>query len=278
MDDVGELVKSIPFAVLPVGIKKEDTLPNLARGFLAELWGMFVWIFLACGSVPAVEATLGSLAISPISLLVISSSFGIGISISIYMMAEISGAHFNPVVSFSLLLLKQISVLRFFVWSIAQLLGSLLAAAFLRLFVTNAQDKVSALGLTQVSPKITWIQGYYIESLLTAILIICVIGLAAKPFGQTVTPKNQHHAIGAQLNTAIIIGFVITALNIVGIPTTGASMNPARSFGPAFVDWNWRSQIVYWVGPFTGSIIGTLVSLLLIVRPEGRLDTEYESI
>lgn len=278
MDEVGDLVKSIPFAVLPVLVKKEDNLPNLVRGFLAETFGMFVWIFLACGSVPAVEATLGSLSISPVSLLVIASTFGLGITISIYMMAEMSGAHFNPAVSLSLLFLKQISVVRFIIWVIAQFFGSAAAAACLRLFVTNAQDRVSALGLTKVSPAITWLQGYYIESMLTTILIVCVIGIAVKPFGQTVTPAEQHHTIGAQLNTAIIIGFVIMALNIVGIPVTGASMNPARSFGPALIAWDWYSQIVYYVGPLTGSIVGTLISLLLIVRPEGRIGNEYESI
>jgi aquaporin TIP len=58
---------------------------------------------------------------------------------------------------------------------------------------------------------------------------------------------------------------------VVGIPLTGASMNPARSFGPALVSWDWDEQLIYWLGPLIGCIIGTIISMTLIARPEGRI-------
>lgn len=255
--------------------RDEDNLMSLVRGFAAEFFGMCVWIFLACGSVPAVEATLGTLSIKPDSLLVISISFGVGICIPIYMFAEISGANFNPAVSFSLWLLQRQSFIRLCIYIVAQLSGSILAACLLRFVITNAQDHVSALGATHIAPGIDWVKGMYIETLLTSILIFCVVGTAVHPFGRTVHHKEKWSHLGAGVNTGVVVGMIIFALNIVGIPATGASMNPARSFGPAFVSWDWDGHTIYWLGPFLGAIIGTLCALIFMVRPEGRIPSPY---
>ena len=264
-------IKSLPLRAIPHLKLPEDTPSHLIRGFIAEALGMFVWIFLACGSVPAVEATLGSLSILPESLFVISISFGIGISIAIYLVGDVSGAHLNPIVSTSLIFLRRVSVLKGIIWMCAQFTGSVIAAGCLRLFVTNAQEAVSALGATHISKSISWIQGYYVESVLSTILVFCAIGVAVRPYGRTVTPLAEHNNVGARSNAGIAIGFLIWALNVVGIPLTGASMNPARSFGPALVSWDWNHQLIYWLGPFTGCLCGTLLSILFIARPEGRL-------
>jgi len=255
---------------------EDDSLINLTRGFLAEYFGMAIWIFLACGSVPAVEATLGNLEINPDSLLVISLAFGFGIIIPIYMVGEVSGAHFNPIVSTAAWLMGKISLIRAVVYSMAQLLGSITAACLLKFFVTNAQDSVSALGATQIAPGIQWIKGLYIEALLSTILVFCVIGLAIHPFGRTVTYRGNWDKVGPQLNTALAVGMLITGLNIVGIPLTGASMNPARSLGPALIAWDWNDHAIYWIGPFIGCAIGTFFALFLIARPEGRVHNEEE--
>ena len=193
--------------------RDEDNLMSLVRGFAAEFFGMCVWIFLACGSVPAVEATLGTLSIKPDSLLVISISFGVGICIPIYMFAEISGANFNPAVSFSLWLLQRQSFIRLCIYIVAQLSGSILAACLLRFVITNAQDHVSALGATHIAPGIDWVKGMYIETLLTSILIFCVVGTAVHPFGRTVHHKEKWSHLGAGVNTGVVVGMIIFALN-----------------------------------------------------------------
>jgi len=257
---------------LPVLSYPDDKMVALGRASLGEFFGMFVWMFVALGSVPSVEATLGELAIKPESLLVISIAFGIGISIAVYMMAEVSGAHFNPTVSFSLMLLKRISVIRCIAYMLAQLAGSVVGAGALRLFITRHQAAISTLGATKLAPEIEWYQGIYIEAMLSTILNFCAIGMATYPFGRTVTPESRWSKVGPGNNTAIAVGMLVTVLNIGGIPTTGASMNPARSFGPALISWDWSNHEVYWIGPFIGCIVGTLLSLFLLVH----LDAEEE--
>jgi glycerol uptake facilitator-like aquaporin len=69
------------------------------------------------------------------------------------------------------------------------------------------------------------------------------------------------------------VGLLVTVLNIGGIPTTGASMNPARSFGPALISWDWQDHEIYWLGPFIGCIAGTLLALCLLVRLESEEDS-----
>jgi len=252
-------------------IEETDTLANLTRGFLGEFFGITVWLFLACGSVPAVEATLGTLQINPDSLLVISLSFGLGIVIPIYMMAETSGSHFNPIVSTAAWFLQKISLMRLFLYVVAQLAGSIVASCLLLFFVVKSQETVSALGATHIAPGIEWIKGMYIEGLLSTILVFCVIGLALHPFGRSSHPREEWDKIGPGIHTGIIVGFVIALLNVVGIPLTGASMNPARSFGPALVSWDWDGHMIYWLGPYCGCVIGTVLALFMIARPEGRL-------
>jgi glycerol uptake facilitator-like aquaporin len=180
---------------LPVISYPDDRMIALARASLGEFFGMFVWMFVALGSVPAVEATLGELTIKPESLLVISLAFGFGISISVYMMAEVSGAHLNPTVSFSLMLLKRISVIRCVSYMIAQCLGSVVGAGALRLFITRHQAAISTLGATKLAPEIEWYQGLYIEAMLSTILNFCAIGMATYPFGRTVTPESRWNKV-----------------------------------------------------------------------------------
>ena len=193
--------------------KNEDNIMSLARGFLAELLGISIYIILACGSVPAVEATLGSLAINPSALLVISLSFGVGISIPSYMFADISGANFNPVISFSYWLLKRQSFLRFFIYTFAQLIGSVFATCLLKFVITNAQENVSALGATNISPGIDWIKAVFIEGILSTILVFCMVGVTIQPFGRTINHRDRWNYIGASANTELVVGMTVFALN-----------------------------------------------------------------
>jgi len=203
------------------------------RSFLAEFIGTFSLVIVGCGAI-AVQTQTGSL-----THLGVAVAFGLVVMIMISAIGHISGAHLNPAVTLAF------AVSRHFPWRLttgyflAQFSGATLAAMVLRaIFGGEAQ-----LGVTLPSGSV--LQSFFLEVLLTASLMFVITAVA-----------TDTKAVG-QL-AAIMIGATVMVNALWGGPISGASMNPARSFGPAIVSGIWGSQWIYWIAPILGAILGAL--------------------
>lgn len=94
--------------------------------------------------------------------------------------------------------------------------------------------------------------------------IILTYGLVYTVFATAIDPKRGHLGTIAPLAIATIVGANI----LVGGPFSGASMNPARAFGPALVGWRWNNHWVYWVGPFIGAALSGIIYEFGLIEPE----------
>jgi glycerol uptake facilitator-like aquaporin len=141
------------------------------------------------------------------------------------------------------------------IYIVAQLLGATIAAAFLAgLYPTAAVDAAS-LGTPMLGDGISASTGIMVEAILTFFLVFTVFGTAV----DSRAPNLGGWAIGLVLVFAILAGG----------PLTGASLNPARTFGPALVGGYWTGHIVYWVGPILGGIVAAGIYSRLLMPKAG---------
>lgn len=215
------------------------------RRVFAETWGTFLLVLVAAGGgvVAAMSdgrVTLGMMVVAP----------GIMVMAIIYFMGTVSGAHLNPAVTLAF------AVRRNFPWSrvpgymVAQVVGAVGAAAFLRaLFGT-----VGALGATLPGSGVTGGKALAMEIVLTAGLVNTILGTASGA-------RN----IGT--NGAIAVGGYIALAGLWSAPVTGASMNRARSLGPDLVRGDLHTTWIYIVGPTIGALIGVAFEWILKGKP-----------
>ena len=217
------------------------------RSALAEFIGTFSLVAVGCGAI-VVQAQTGELSHVGVSL-----AFGLVVMVMIAAVGHISGAHLNPAVTLAF------AVTRHFPWRLtpgymlAQFGGAVTASFLLRLiFGFDAH-----LGVTQPSGSI--LQSFIVELVLTAALMFVITAVA-----------TDTKAVG-QL-AAIMIGATVAVNALWGGPISGASMNPARSFGPALVSGLWGAQWLYWIAPSLGAILGAL--LYQVVREPSTLNKD----
>jgi MIP family channel proteins len=195
---------------------------------LAELIGTFILTFIGAGA--------GSLAGSNGGgILAVALAHGIALMVIIYAFGSISGAHVNPAVTISLALTGKVEWERAAIYVVAQLLGALAAAGLLAYLVgVNTGLGQTTGSLTNTDPLKTTI----IEAVLTFFLVIAV-------YASGVQGKNGNMA-------GVAIGFVLVMDILMGGALTGASMNPARTIGPALVASNLNYVPWYIIGPIVG--------------------------
>jgi MIP family channel proteins len=214
--------------------------PNLARRAAAEGLAAFALVFAGCGAVVAnarYDAALGTVGIALV--------FGLVIMAMVYAIGHLSGAHINPAVTTAFALTRHFPPREALAYVLAQFLGAVAGALVLLAAWT---DKPAALGATV--PSVGAGTALVYEILLTAFLMFVIVAVA-----------TDTRAVGAA--AAIAIGGTIGLDALFGGPVTGASMNPARSLGPALAAGEWRDFWVYVVGPLAGATIGALAYQLV---------------
>jgi MIP family channel proteins len=213
-------------------------VPLLARRLAAELIGTFVLVFAGCGAivVDAQSHALGHLGVA--------LAFGLVITAMIYAVGHVSGAHFNPAVSFAFALTRHFPWPRVALYWGAQGAGALLAALFLRASLGNH----ASLGATL--PSGSQAQSFVWEGLLTFVLMFVIMAVA-----------TDARAVGEA--AAIAIGATVGLDALFGGPISGASMNPARSLGPAVVSGNLHALWLYLAAPLVGAAAGALAYQLV---------------
>jgi aquaporin NIP len=212
----------------------------LWRRAAAEAIAAFALVFAGCGAIIAdarYDAALGTVGIALV--------FGLVIMVMVYATGHLSGAHINPAVTTAFTLTRHFPPRDALAYVAAQLLGASTAALCLLAVWT---DKPAHLGATV--PMVGLGSAVVYEALLTAMLMFVIMAVA-----------TDTRAAGAA--AAIAIGGTIGLDALFGGPVTGASMNPARSFGPALASGEWRDFWVYAVGPFAGAALGALAYQLV---------------
>jgi MIP family channel proteins len=204
---------------------------DLIRRSAAELVGTFALVTAGCGAI-MVNTQTGELTHVGIAL-----TFGLIITVMIAATGHISGAHFNPAVTIAFAVTRHFPWREVLYYVIAQILGAVLGALTLRLLLGD----MALLGVTVPSGSV--LQSFWLEVLLTAVLMFVIISVA-----------TDTKAVGAP--AALAIGFTVALDAMWGGPISGASMNPARSFGPALIAGVWANQWVYWLAPIIGAMIG----------------------
>ncbi len=212
-----------------------DDRPDLARRALAEGLAAFALVFAGCGAIVADARYGGALGTVGVGLV-----FGLVIMAMVYATGHLSGAHINPAVTVAFTLTRHFPPRDAVAYVTAQVAGAS-AAALVLLAAWPAEP--AHLGVTV--PHVGAGTAVLYEAVLTAILMFVIMAVA-----------TDTRAVGAA--AAIAIGGAIGLDAVFGGPVTGASMNPARSFGPALVSGEWDDFWVYVLGPLAGAALGAL--------------------
>src|SRR3954467_3875613 len=220
--------------------------PSLARRAGAEAIAAFALVVAGCGAIVTNERYAGSLGAVGVALV-----FGLVIAAMVYATGHLSGAHINPAVTLAFTLTRHFPAREAAAYVGGQLAGATAAALVLLAVWT---DKPGHLGAT--APSVGSGSAFVYELVLTAFLMFVIMAVA-----------TDTRAVGAA--AAIAIGATVGLDALFGGPVTGASMNPARSFGPALAAGEWHDFWVYLAGPLAGATLGALAYQIVRGGPDG---------
>lgn len=211
----------------------QDYVPLLQK-LVAEVVGTYFLIFAGCAAV-VVNLDNDKVVTHP----GISIVWGLTVMVLVYSVGHISGAHFNPAVTIAHASTKRFPVKQVPAYIISQVLGSTLASGTLRLIFNGKENHFSG-----TLPAGSDLQAFVVEFIITFYLMFVISGVA-----------TDNRAIGELAGLAV--GSTVLLNVMFAGPITGASMNPARSLGPAIVHKEYRGIWIYLVSTTLGAIAGT---------------------
>lgn len=214
----------------------EENLPK----YVAEALGAFTLVFVGSLSI------LASVAMDAPLLLVVAFGFGLALLAGLYAFGDISGGHFNPAVSFAMFLNGRLDAPTMVGYWIAQFVGAILAS--LAVLAAFSQDDVAS---TVTPASASW-DAFWLELILTALFVSVIL-----------QSSRSERVFGTAL---LAIPLTLVAIHLAAIPTSGASVNPARSLGPALVGNEWADIWLYLLAPMAGAAIGAFLHLYLYGR------------
>ncbi|XVF87262.1 hypothetical protein PTKIN_Ptkin18bG0104900 [Pterospermum kingtungense] len=224
----------------PPACKSKDSDLGLSVPFMqklmAELLGTYFLIFAGCASV-VVNVNNDKV----VSLPGISMVWGLAVMVLVYSVGHISGAHFNPAVTIAFATCKRFPLKQVPAYIAVQVLGSTLAAGTLRLIFSGPHDVFAG-----TSPQGSNLQAFVVEFIITFYLMFIISGVA-----------TDNRAIGELAGLAV--GATVLLNVMFAGPITGASMNPARSLGPAIVSIHYKGIWIYVAAPILGAVCGAWV-------------------
>ncbi|KAI8573562.1 hypothetical protein RHMOL_Rhmol01G0287100 [Rhododendron molle] len=234
----------MPIREIAVGQYQETYHPDALRAALAEFISTLIFVFAGEGSGMAFNFLTNDGSTTPAGLVAAALAHAFGLFVGVSVSANISGGHVNPAVTFGAFVGGNISLLRGILYWIAQLLGSTVACLLLK-FATGG----CTTSAFSVSSGVSVWNALVLE-------IVMTFGLVYTVYATAVDPRSKGN-VG--IIAPIAIGFIVGANILAGGAFDGASMNPAVSFGPALVSWNWKNHWVYWVGPLIGGGIAGII-------------------
>lgn len=211
---------------------------------LAELFGTFTLVFV--GSLSIVAALgFGGTGAGPVLLVSVALGFGLALLIGLFAFAEVSGGHFNPAVSLAMFLDKRLAAGDLVGYWVAQFAGAVLGS--LVVLIAFDSDTVAS----TVTPFTDTRAAFVTELVLTALFVAVIL---------QVTRSDMY---GRSALTTIPLALV--AIHVAAIPISGASVNPARSFGPALVGTEFGDLWLYFVAPPIGAVLGWIVHKVVVM-------------
>ena len=204
------------------------------KKYLAEFIGTAVLVLFACGV--AGQICDGSIS----GLIGTALAFGLVIVAMAYSIGNVSGCHINPAVSIAMLINGKMSVKDFCGYIVAQFAGAIAGAAILNAIVKDP-GKLGCNALYNGDAGVSFL----IEAILTFVFVIAILG---------VTSRKGNSAVAG-----LVIGGALVLVHLLGIPFTGTSVNPARSFGPALIAGNLANIWVFLLAPLVGGALAAIV-------------------
>lgn len=215
-----------------------EHVPNVRRA-LAEILGTAILVFVHAGIVLQRKTYPDDINEGAVALAQGATLVGL-----IYAFGQVSGAHFNPVVTLAFVLRRNMRWSLLPLYWICEFLGGFLGALLLVAFYGES----NGLGTAEPKAGVSCMTTFYFEACLTFILVTVILNTA-----------NRGHKIGPQ--SALAVGFTIIFLVLFGRTMGAGSMNPARSFGPAILLPDVRGRLwIFFAGPFLGSVVATGVN------------------
>lgn len=229
---------------------------SLPKRALAEVIGTFFLCFIGVAAICTNAQQRGGSGLLGIAL-----AHGLALSVAISALGKVSGGHFNPAVSVTMILTRQMSIVAGLVYVVAQLLGATAAGFAAKAAFPPAVYVAAGGGVPVPGEGVTTNVAILLEAIATFFLLIAVFGTAV----DVKAPSIGGFGIG------LTVAFDILAIG----PITGASMNPARTFGPAvaaatspgLADTIWTHHAIYWIGPIVGGAIAGWIYCLFFISP-----------
>lgn len=231
---------------------------ELWRRLVAETLGTALLVLFGAGSVVA-ALELGEGRLDFAGLGMVAFAFGFAIAVAIYAFGTTSGAHINPAVTVALAATRRFPWPEVPPYVVAQLLGGSLGALLIVASFSDTATDLGSVGSTNLADGVSYASGFVAEALATFLLVTAVMALA-------VDSRAPAGWAGLLIGLAVVCDIIVFGV------LTGASMNPARTFGPYLInsvfggDTEWGDFSLYVLAPLTG---GTLAALAydLVVRP-----------
>lgn len=220
---------------------------------VAEIIGTFALCFIGAGAICVAQLMEGK--VTNAGLVGIALAHGCVLAVMISAMGHISGGHFNPAVTVGAFVGGKIRGGMAGAYVVSQLVGGAIAGFLLLLAFPESVWKPVNLGTPGLGEGITPGTGILVETVLTFFLVLVVYGTA-------IDERGSWKAVGG-----FAIGFTVLCDILMGGPLTGASMNPARTFGPGLAAGYWDNHIVYWIGPLLGGALAGLLYGRFLIKP-----------
>jgi len=239
------------------------------RAWFAEAIATYALVFFGPLSVILSVVAFGD-GLTIESILMISLGHGAVIALMVYAFGHVSGAHINPAVTIPMMITKKISVADGIGYIIFQVIGAIIATLSLMAILPEIGKPVLWGGHGGPSELLNHsiMSGFVVEVILTFFLVVVI-------FMTAVHKKAPKSVYGAA------IGGMVFLLHIVGVPLTGASMNPARSLAPAVTTGDaglLEIQWLYWAAPIIGGIIaGVIMNYVFINKDEAKTKSGSQS-
>lgn len=217
--------------------------------YAAEAYGTFVLVGIGTGAY----------LVSQGDLIVTALAFGFALIAALYTVGRVSGGHFNPAVTLGAFLDQRISLTDMIGYWVSQIVGGVLAS-FAWAFVVNSDFvalSTTRLGINPATGEaLTTFDGIFGEALFTMIFVMAVLVLMKS------TSYTKY----------LGMGFTLMAVHFVGVPFTGASVNPARSLAPAIVGGEFTDIAVYLIGPAIGAVLAWVLYKFVVTGDTDLMD------
>jgi aquaporin Z len=231
-----------------VTLARVDVRDAVQRG-VAEALGAGALVFIGAGAIVQIGFSGDG------NLLAVATAHGLILAIFVSALGHISGAHFNPAVTFGFLVTKRIDGAMAIVYWISQFAGAVVAALLLRIVFDDRAVDATHLGAPAVGQGVAVWEAFVIEIVMTFLLVLVVFATAVDERG------------AFKLVAGFAIGLTIFADILVGGTISGAAMNPARAFGPELVGNYWADAWIYYIACPIGGALAALLYVHLYLRP-----------